>query len=463
MSLTSALGIAQRSLLNTSRQTSVVSRNIAEQGNVDYSRRSAVLESTGSGGARIAEIQRATNEILFKQNLAALSSATGQQALLDGLNQIATAVNGASNNATASAAFGDLQEALSLYAASPSNRSLALNAVEAARALVTSLNSATQAVQTFRGDTDKQIATAVGDLNTMLAEFKDVNQTVVNGTRLNVDVNEALDRRDALLKQISELVPVSAHRRADNDISLITQDGITLFDKIPRKISFTPTTVYDASLTGNAVYIDGVPLSAGRTAEAPGTLGALLHLRDDVAPVMQNQLDDMARAVVTAFSDAGSTGLVNWAGSGTIASAGFAGMIRVDTAYDVNAGGNPELLRGAGTAASDGSRIGSYITRLDQPVVFSAASGLGTSAMTLGDFASNSVGWLEAQRRTASTTLETAGALATRTAAALSNATGVNMDEEMALLLELEHSYQASARLIKAVDDMLASLLAAVN
>jgi flagellar hook-associated protein 1 len=31
------------------------------------------------------------------------------------------------------------------------------------------------------------------------------------------------------------------------------------------------------------------------------------------------------------------------------------------------------------------------------------------------------------------------------------------------LLLDLEHSYQASARLLKAVDEMLATLLSAVN
>jgi flagellar hook-associated protein 1 FlgK len=33
----------------------------------------------------------------------------------------------------------------------------------------------------------------------------------------------------------------------------------------------------------------------------------------------------------------------------------------------------------------------------------------------------------------------------------------------MSMLLDLEHTYEASARLIKAVDDMLASLLVAVR
>ncbi|TIW84821.1 MAG: hypothetical protein E5V59_30850, partial [Mesorhizobium sp.] len=46
---------------------------------------------------------------------------------------------------------------------------------------------------------------------------------------------------------------------------------------------------------------------------------------------------------------------------------------------------------------------------------------------------------------------------------ALSNATGVNVDQEMSLLLDLEHTYQASARMMKTVDDMMAALLNAVG
>ncbi|TGV81582.1 hypothetical protein EN788_64315, partial [Mesorhizobium sp. M2D.F.Ca.ET.145.01.1.1] len=50
-----------------------------------------------------------------------------------------------------------------------------------------------------------------------------------------------------------------------------------------------------------------------------------------------------------------------------------------------------------------------------------------------------------------------------RTAEVLSNDTGVNVDQEMSLLLDLEHTYQASARMMKTVDDMLNALLSAVG
>jgi flagellar hook-associated protein 1 FlgK len=53
--------------------------------------------------------------------------------------------------------------------------------------------------------------------------------------------------------------------------------------------------------------------------------------------------------------------------------------------------------------------------------------------------------------------------LLVRSTEALSNATGVNIDEEMTIMLELERSYQASAKLIATVDSLFASLLQAVG
>ena len=53
MSLTTALGIAQNALLTTARRTSIVSQNVTNASNPDYSRRSAVL-SSDAPGVRVA-------------------------------------------------------------------------------------------------------------------------------------------------------------------------------------------------------------------------------------------------------------------------------------------------------------------------------------------------------------------------------------------------------------------------
>ena len=93
---------------------------------------------------------------------------------------------------------------------------------------------------------------------------------------------------------------------------------------------------------------------------------------------------------------------------------------------------------------------------------FDPATGIDASS-SLSDYSTAAIGWFDGMRKEASNAADTKEALAIRTAEALSNETGVNVDMEMSLLLDLEHSYEASSRLIRAVDEMLAALLDAVR
>ncbi|RVD16150.1 flagellar hook-associated protein FlgK, partial [Mesorhizobium sp. M4B.F.Ca.ET.017.02.2.1] len=308
MSLTSALSIAQSALLTTSKQTSIVSRNVADASNSDYARRTAVITSTAPG-ARSVEIQRAANDLLFRQNLSALSAWSGQSALYSGMDQLELAVNGVDNASSPSTAIANLQQALQLYATTPSNQNLGASVIDAARDVVRSLNDGTQAIQDFRTQTDGQIATAVDDLNKLLSQFQDANKAVISGTRSGTDVSDALDQRDAILKKIAEYVPVSTFTRGDNDMVITTTDGTTLFETVPRSVTFTPSSGYTAGTPGNTISIDNVPLSAGSggNTSAVGKLAGLITLRDGVAATMQSQLDETARGLITAFAEPSSS------------------------------------------------------------------------------------------------------------------------------------------------------------
>ena len=81
----------------------------------------------------------------------------------------------------------------------------------------------------------------------------------------------------------------------------------------------------------------------------------------------------------------------------------------------------------------------------------------------MGGFASSSVAWLQEARKSANDNADYADTLLQRSSEALSKETGVNIDEEMTPLLELERSYQASTRLITTIDNMLKALLAAAG
>jgi len=413
MSLTSALTIAQQSLQTTSKQTSVLSRNIADASNPDYARRTAVVVSSAPG-ARSVEIQRAANALLFRQNLSAQSAWSGQSTLYSGIDRLAVAVNGVDNASSASTAIGNLQNALQLYAATPSNQNLGSSVIDAAQQVVRALNDGTNAIQDFRTQADGEISTAVDDLKSLLSQFQDANKAVISATRSGTDASDALDQRDALLKKIADYVPVSTFTRGDNDMVITTKDGTTLFETIPRSVSFTPSAGYTAGTPGNTIYIDNVPVSAGTggNSSADGKLAGLITLRDGVAATMQSQLDEVARGLITAFAETAPaqpdrTGLFTWSGAPAIPAAGtlidgLAGSIKVNAAMDPSVGGNPVLLRdgGANGAAYIANTAGNasysqlligYGDKLDKPMPFDASAGI-TVTSSVSDYAANAIG-----------------------------------------------------------------------
>ncbi|PLP56975.1 flagellar hook-associated protein FlgK [Mesorhizobium loti] len=485
MSLSTALSIAQSSLKATSRQTSIVSRNVADASNPDYSRRIAMLAYTDPGVSAV-KIHRAANELLFRQNLSALSSWSGQGTLAQGMDRLELQVNGVDNASSASTAIGNLQKALQLYATTPSNQNLGTSLIESARQVVRSLNDGTNALQDFRTKTDGEIATAVADINDLLKQFEIANQAVVTGTRSGEDVSDALDQRDALLKKISEFVPISTYTRGSNDMVITTGDGTTLFETIPRSVTFTPSPGYTPGAVGGQIYIDKVPLKVPSTTEAAGKLAGMLQLRDNVTVTTQRQLDEIARGLITAFAETApgqpdAVGLFSWPGAPGIPPAGtlingLAGTIKINAAVDPAAGGNPALLRDggingavyrtnpnpAGSGASYTDRLIAYGEKLTKPMAFDPSAGI-TANSSVVSYAASSIGWFEGVRQQASNLADTKEALAQRTGEALSNATGVNVDNEMSLMLDLEHTYQASARILTTVNQMLDALLAAVR
>ncbi|RUY95448.1 flagellar hook-associated protein FlgK, partial [Mesorhizobium sp. M7A.F.Ca.CA.002.15.1.1] len=226
-----------------------------------------------------------------------------------------------------------------------------------------------------------------------------------------------------------------------------------------------------------------ISAGAGGNTSASGTLAGLLQLRDGVASTMQSQLDETARGLITAFAEtapsmANAAGLFTWSGAPAVPAAGtlvngLAASISVNAAMDPSTGGNPMLLRDGGAngaayvantggGASYSTLLVAYGDRLDQPMTFDPAAGVSATS-SVSDYAASSIGWFEGVRQQASTASDAKEALASRSAEALSNATGVNVDQEMSLLLDLEHTYQASARMMKTVDDMMTALLNAVG
>jgi flagellar hook-associated protein 1 FlgK len=470
MSLSAAMKTAQSSFSNVGLQSAVASKNIANASNPNYARRAAIL-ATASSGATVVETQRAQNEALLKQNLLSISKSSGQETLLAGLTQMKMMMGGEDYELAPSTYLAKLRDNLQTFADKPSEVSLAETVVSDAIDVANALNSTSNALQKLRAEADADIDTAVVELNRLLTEFKTYNDKVRQGTAAGTDVNDALDQRDKLLTEISGLIGVTTVNRTNNDLALYTSDGTVLFETVPRTVSFLPTTTFTAAVDGNQVLIDGVPVQAGAggNTSAQGSIAALLQVRDYVAPTFQKQLDEIARGAIEVFSEGGVEGLFTSNGLPAVTDPGLAAVIRVNPDVISSEGGNPTKLRDGINAvyntdnnASFSELLNGYASAFEAPVSFDPDASIETTT-TLLSFSSSSVGWLEEIRSAATTAGGDKSALLGRTQEALLNVTAVSLDEELALLLDLEQSYKASAKLVAAVDEMIASLLQAAG
>ncbi len=485
MSLTSALNTAQSIFNNTGTQSSVVSNNISNSSNSDYVRRQAMI-TTSLNGAQVVTISRAQEDALMRQWLKASAQDSGQQTLLSGLTDLKSIMGGNDYETSPATYLTTFQEKLQAFRTSPSSTIAAQSAVTAAQDVANSLNNASKSVQAVRQGADKEIATQVSTLNTLLAQFKTANDAVKSATATGGNANDALDERDKLLKQISSIVGVNAVDRSNGDMALYTTDGTVVFDTIPRTVTFVAQDTYTAQTKGNGVYIDGVLLASGTgsTTSSQGSLQSLLQVRDDIAPKFQSQLDEIAKSLVSMFSESdGGTpattapGLFVWKTSagvdGDVPTTpdvidGISATISVNAAVITSQGGDPMKLRDGSitgltnlnTTNSSGfsDNLDALYTKMNTAQTFSSDAGLSSNVSILS-YAQNSIGWLEQYRSDATTASENTAAALSRSTEAYSNETGVNLDEELTLLLDIEQSYKAATKILNAVDEMLKSLL----
>jgi flagellar hook-associated protein 1 FlgK len=489
MSLSVALNTAKQSLAASGVQTAIVSRNNAGANDATYSRKAALLVTQPGGGVYVASIGRAADSSVFHHMLGANAAAETQSVILSALEKLSGAtVDDPQADQSVSAKISALLSTLEQYSASPDDPTLAQNVVTKALATVDALNSATATVQDLREQADADMATSVAAINDLLMKFQEVNSTIVKGTIAGSDITDYLDTRDGILTSLSEHLGVRVATGPNNTMSIYTDSGVTLFDTVARSVTFDATQNYTPTTAGNAVYIDGVPVT-GANAIMPLQTGKLVGfstVRDDLATTYQDQLDEVARGLITIFAEAdqsavpalpNATGLFTYTGTAIPAGAtivtGLAGSIKVNALVDPAQGGNARLIRDGGingaayvynTTAEAGftGRISQLVNLMTTQSAFDPNAGASSSASII-NFAASSTSWLESKRSSASADSDYQTTLLDRSNQALSNVKGVNTDDEMAKMLELERSYSASAKLIATIDQMLQSLLAAVR
>lgn len=489
MSLSSAGAVAAKSLGVISNEISVTSRNISAAGVAGVSLKYARV-ATGDNGVEFLGVGRSANGALFRNLVSSTASQSMHASISDFLARIDQSLNlgDPANSRAPATMIAKLTSALQSYSASPANQTAAQVALSAAQDVVDSLRDATAAIQEERRQADISVGSAVTEINDLLAQFADLNAAVVAGSIAGADVTDAMDRSDSVLLQLSKSIGLTTIARANNDMVIYTDSGVTLFETTPRLVTFKETPNLSPGVSGAAVYVDGVQIT-GAGATLPlrsGVIQAFTKIRDETAPQFQKQLDEIARGLVAAFAEKDQSGaggpplpgLFTYAGAAQAPGAslidGLAGQIEVNANVDPARGGSLMRLRDGGVSgdpayiynASGGAgyaaRLLELVNAASAPQSFDAQAGL-AGAVSLDAFSAASNGWLGAERKQIESAKVYIDAVVSQTTQALSNATGVNLDDQMSRMLALENSYQASAKLLATVNSMFDALFSAVR
>jgi flagellar hook-associated protein 1 len=491
MSLSSALDVARSSLSVTADRSAVVSRNVANANDPSSSRKIAHVVTDVTGAPRLAAVSRSVEAALQDGVTSATSDGARHDALVAAIERLDVSVGDAADSTAPAAHIGKLKTALQFYSVEPASRTSGQAVLSAAGGLASSLNRAAQITDDARLEADTSIRSSVANLNELLGRIELLNTRIIEGTGSGGDVTDDLDARDALIAGVAQEIGVSVLGRRDNGVALYTDGGLTLFDGRARTVSIAMSPLL-AGQPGAAVVIDGVAATGQRSVMpvTSGRIAGLVEFRDQTALAYGAQLDEMARGLISAFAEHDQTNppvLPDAAGlflsptlsavpvAGT-AIAGLARAIVLNRNADPARGGDIHRLRdgaisnpgnpayGYNTAGSSGfsGRIQQLIDAIDSPLVFDSAAQLGGNG-TLSEFSSGSVGWLQAARQSNAQSASYAHAALQRSQEALSRVAGINIDDELTQLLELERTYQASSKMIATVDSMFGALLQAVR
>ncbi len=441
-----------------------IANNLSNVNTPGYASESPVLTTTAAGdvlgvgaGVTVLNVSQANDAVLAADNLAASASAAGSSALQQTLTSIEGIFPEPGSNGL-SAQLSTFWSSWDAIATNPSETAPRTEVINQAENIATTLNQATAQLTQTSNDTSTQIASNVGQVNTLLGQVAALNQSIVATVASGGQPNSLVDQRNNLVSQLGQDIGITTVGQSDGSLNVYV-GGVQLVqgstsDSVTMKSAGSPATVSIVSNNTGAA----VPVSSG-------TLAGLLTAVNVSIPGFQSQLNTVANNLASTVNGAlgqgydatGNTDVAAGTGVGPNNSAalfvignasGAAATIGVNQAV----AGNPALLAAASTS-TNGANDGSNAQVLAE--LGSAAGGPDQAYQT---FVTN----LGSQVQTVTSQAQAQQSLSQSLSASLSSVTGVNTDQQTVAMLGYQQAYQASAKVISTIDQMVQSLLAAV-
>jgi flagellar hook-associated protein 1 FlgK len=427
--------LAQQQALNTT------SHNIANASTTGYSRQVAVFQASpaysmpgvttapaGQGqigtGVDVVGYQRIRDAFLDVQ-YRAQSMLQGQaQAQQDGLQQVQLAFNEPTDSGISSL-LSDYWGAWQNLSNNPEDMGTRQALAQSAASLADGFQSLSSQLTTLGSQTAQNVTDTINQANNLGVQIAQLNVTIQKITATGASPNDLLDQRDALIDQLSALGNVAVTNGVNGSVD-VSFGGAALVT------SGTSATLAESDLTG---------LTAGK-------VQGLITLRDTTIPGYQAQLNTIASTLITKTNAQSAAGFDL---NGNAGGAFFTGTDASNIAVNPAVVSNPALIAASASGAVGDAGNALKIANMQTTPTIGAA--------TIDAAYTQLVTQVGADVQQSTNQVDTTTALTNALQNQRQSVSGVSLDEEMTNLITFQRGYQASARALSAMDDMLDQLI----
>ena len=446
--LTSTLLMATRSLLANQGALQTVSNNIANANTPGYTRERPVLTEgdptiegniTYGSGVNLDKIESVRDQLLELRISEENQQQGNAQAQVTALQQIQSIFADSSQGVGAdlTAFFNSLSQ----LSTNPSNVPLRQTVLTAAQNLANSFHQTSTNLTTIQSNLNLNVKQTVDQINGLTQQIAKLNAQVAGMQKLGEEPGALLDQETNLIQQLSQLTDVNVIQ-TEAGYTITTSGGTALVvsgQSFDLQASPDATGSYRVSAQGQDIT----------DAIQGGKLGGILHVRDQVIPGLLNQLDTLASQFATAFNaaQAGGFDLAGNAGQPMFSAAAGAGAANSFTVLITD----PTLIAASSDGAPGSNGNIAQLTAVGTQALPSGATPL-DSYSNLVFNVGNLTAQAQAEESASASTLNQLNDQR-------GGVSGVSIDEESANLLVYQRAFQAAARVVTTVDQLMQTVL----
>ncbi|MCD6225326.1 MAG: flagellar hook-associated protein FlgK [Deltaproteobacteria bacterium] len=457
------LSVGRVALATQQKAIDVTGNNIANVNTPGYSRQRLNMESTDPiryGAGQMSRGVRANRKTdrMYDQFLGSQINNENQslgkwEAQKNSLEKVEMIFDEASGNGL-NQAMGDFWNAWQDLANNPSGHVERVELLAKSQTMTGMFNKIASDLEQTGKDMDTNIKGTVDEINLLAKEIADLNEKIRKAEVGGHSANEFRDQRDLVLKELSGFMDINSFENNQGHMTVLTGGGHPLVEgvsayELTTEINDGHYNVEWIDSNGNQTDITG-NISGGK-------LKGWIETRDVAVPDYLARMDSLAASIMTEVNTLHQAGYDLNDDSGGIF---FSGASALDMSVDSALLADTDLIAAA--------RFSGYLTDPSHPgdnrnalAIAELQNSILTDidSSTFDDYYNSIVSDVGSSVKNAGMNYNHQASVTDQLANYRETVSGVSLDEEMVNLVKFQHAYDAAAKLISTVDELLATLM----